>query len=150
MAHYILLVSTDYTYMATDARVDSDYSAVRYCESSSKHLGELQQSIFVRRRASQAIGILLLIITFTIRDDGFRETIRYSLQGIALMPVFSAILLRPAERLSPGECLGLLLWCLLARLSYFDISISLACQNLGRSFRRSFASSSYRRLLGSL
>jgi peptidoglycan/LPS O-acetylase OafA/YrhL len=33
-----------------------------------------------------ALGVLLL--TFLYRDIGFRETVRYSLQGIALMPVF--------------------------------------------------------------
>gem|GEM_PF-477134 len=35
----------------------------------------------------------MLIATFVINDHTFRETIRYSLQGIALMPLFSAVLL---------------------------------------------------------
>ncbi|MEM9843183.1 MAG: acyltransferase [Pseudomonadota bacterium] len=32
-------------------------------------------------------GIVLLLVTFAIRDDAFRSTIRYSIQGIALIPI---------------------------------------------------------------
>ena len=41
VAHYILLFSTDYTYMATDV-ASIRYSMARYCVSCSKHPGHLQ------------------------------------------------------------------------------------------------------------
>jgi peptidoglycan/LPS O-acetylase OafA/YrhL len=41
------------------------------------------------------LGLALLIVTFSLRDVHFRETIRYSLQGIALYPVFICAILHP-------------------------------------------------------
>jgi peptidoglycan/LPS O-acetylase OafA/YrhL len=39
---------------------------------------------------SYAIGGLLLLITFVIRDEMFRQTIRYTIQGVALIFIFNA------------------------------------------------------------
>jgi peptidoglycan/LPS O-acetylase OafA/YrhL len=116
VAHYILLVSTDYTYMATDARIDSILYGALLRVLFETPWGATAVNI-CKARASQAIGILLLIITFTIRDDGFRETIRYSLQGIALMPLFSAILLDQPTTVA-RRVLGSPLMVLVGRLSY--------------------------------
>jgi peptidoglycan/LPS O-acetylase OafA/YrhL len=92
VAHTVLSVSDDYTGMATDCRIDS----ILY--------GSLLRVLFETRWASLVVrfckaptirisGLLVLIITFSIRTEAFRETIRYSLQGLALMPLFSVILL---------------------------------------------------------
>lgn len=35
-----------------------------------------------------ALSVALLLLTFVIRDPVFRSTLRYSLQGLALMPIF--------------------------------------------------------------
>lgn len=35
-----------------------------------------------------AVAMLVLVATFLIRDDVFRSTLRYSLQGLALLPLF--------------------------------------------------------------
>jgi peptidoglycan/LPS O-acetylase OafA/YrhL len=48
---------------------------------------------FCKAPISRICGLLVLIITFSIRNETFRETIRYSVQGLALMPLFSVILL---------------------------------------------------------
>ncbi len=42
-------------------------------------------------------GCTLLLSTIAIRDDTFRETARYSLQGLALMPIFYAAMRTPAR-----------------------------------------------------
>ena len=42
------------------------------------------------RWASYAIGVLLLAVTFIYRDESFRQTLRYSIQGIALFLLFNA------------------------------------------------------------
>ena len=54
------------------------------------------------RNALIAIAIIGILATFVIRDDTFRSTWRYSIQGLALMPIFffavthpNALLFRP-------------------------------------------------------
>lgn len=42
------------------------------------------------RWASYAIGGALLALTFIYRDEAFRQTFRYSIQGVALMVLFNA------------------------------------------------------------
>ena len=41
----------------------------------------------LRSRVYQTLALLALLMTFIVRDETFRETIRYSIQGIALMPL---------------------------------------------------------------
>ena len=38
------------------------------------------------------LALTLLLATFIFRDDDFRETFRYTIQGLALMPLFTAVL----------------------------------------------------------
>lgn len=45
--------------------------------------------------AAAALGLLLLIACFQIRDPGFRESIRYTLQGIGLYPLFFLAIRHP-------------------------------------------------------
>jgi len=45
-------------------------------------------------RGALSAGFALLLACFVIRNDAFRETLRYSLQGIAFMPIFAALFLR--------------------------------------------------------
>lgn len=40
--------------------------------------------------SSYAIGLALLAIGFVIRDEAFRQTLRYTIQGIALLLIFNA------------------------------------------------------------
>ena len=44
---------------------------------------------------ARAGGLALLLVTFTIVAPWFRETMRYTLQGLALMPVFVAAIRFP-------------------------------------------------------
>jgi peptidoglycan/LPS O-acetylase OafA/YrhL len=76
-----------YTYGATDARVDSLlYGCI---------LGVWRNPIFdpewkfsLGPRTTLIVAILLLLFTFVFRDETFRATLRYTIQGIALIPIF--------------------------------------------------------------
>ena len=39
-------------------------------------------------RIIHVLAVVLLAITFVVRNEGFRETFRYSIQGLALFPLF--------------------------------------------------------------
>ncbi len=45
----------------------------------------------LRLPISRRLAMLALLTTFTIRNDDFREAIRYSIQGVALTPLFTAV-----------------------------------------------------------
>lgn len=71
-------------YKATDTRFDSILFGVLFAliGSSSRFYG------LVTRRSVVGVGILLLISGFAFRSDEFRESIRYSIQGVGLLLVF--------------------------------------------------------------
>lgn len=78
-----------YTYMATEARVDSiAYGAV--LAFIAQRDGRLP---VWTGRLSAGLGFALILFTLVIRDDLFRETIRYSVQGVGLMLIFAHLYL---------------------------------------------------------
>ena len=89
-----LSVDEPYTYLATDARFDSLlYGCI---------MGLWMNPVLTtdRRRPSPGTvfilfvsGCVLLLWTLLVRDQGFRESVRYSLQGIALFPIFYAAIM---------------------------------------------------------
>jgi peptidoglycan/LPS O-acetylase OafA/YrhL len=87
-------VGSDRTYSSTDTRIDSIlFGAI---------LASLQQAFagLTKRLESWTVLIVASIgILFTLlyRNDVFRETARYSIQGIALIPLFHSTLF--SERL---------------------------------------------------
>jgi len=78
------------TYYASDTRIDS---IIYGCL-----LAILVNPVFEMKRVTNrmtsiqwmilAIAVGALLLTFIYRDNVFRETIRYSIQGLALMPLF--------------------------------------------------------------
>jgi peptidoglycan/LPS O-acetylase OafA/YrhL len=48
-----------------------------------------------RMRIAFSAGVGLLLVTFVVREAAFRETFRYTLQGIALTPLFIAAVRHP-------------------------------------------------------
>jgi peptidoglycan/LPS O-acetylase OafA/YrhL len=46
-------------------------------------------------RIAFSVGVGLLLVTFVVREAAFRETFRYTLQGIALTPLFIAAVRHP-------------------------------------------------------
>jgi peptidoglycan/LPS O-acetylase OafA/YrhL len=77
------------TYSSSDTRIDSImYGCLMAvwinplrASARSKAMSSLQWMLF-------SIGIGLLLLSLIYRDPVFRETFRYSLQGVALIPIF--------------------------------------------------------------
>lgn len=91
VAHRILLLSSDYTYMATDCRIDSILYGALLRVSFETPWASVSLRL-LRMPGCRILALLVLLITFVIRDESFRETFRYTLQGLALMPLFTAVL----------------------------------------------------------
>ncbi len=81
-------VANDYTYSATDARFDS---LLYGCVLGLWMNPVMDADLRIGERARLALflaAIGLLLVTFLDRNETFRQTLRYSLQGIALLPLF--------------------------------------------------------------
>jgi peptidoglycan/LPS O-acetylase OafA/YrhL len=82
------------TYIATDTRVDSllfGCVLALYLNPALDEYGSRARLLWLW--LGMPVGLSILLVTFLLRDDNFRESVRYSLQGIALLPLFiSAIL----------------------------------------------------------
>lgn len=86
----------DRTYVASDTRVDSILFGCALALYGNPMLdGPSRVSDRAWKWGLLPAGLLLLILTFVYRDPGFRETFRYSIQGVALTPVFVVALRYP-------------------------------------------------------
>lgn len=77
------------TYYATDTRIDSILFGCILATSwdaINMYWGHFEKS--VTKVSLIIVGCVLLAASLMIRDERFRETVRYSIQGIALMPLF--------------------------------------------------------------
>jgi peptidoglycan/LPS O-acetylase OafA/YrhL len=91
VARHILSLSTDHTYIATDCRIDSIlYGALLRVVFETPWASAVVR--FLRGRTCRILAVLALMMTFVIREENFRETFRYTIQGVALMPFFTAVL----------------------------------------------------------
>lgn len=82
-------VPSDYTFLATDTRLDS----LLYGCILGIGLSSLGKQPLLRWRTTSWVLVLLLagavlVASFLDRSEAFRATWRYSLQGLALMPIF--------------------------------------------------------------
>jgi peptidoglycan/LPS O-acetylase OafA/YrhL len=79
------------TYYATDTRFDSILLGCVFAIIANPVLHDPLHD-WLRRNMKFLLpsSLLVLLATFLVRDDGFRETLRYTLQGLALIPLFIA------------------------------------------------------------
>jgi peptidoglycan/LPS O-acetylase OafA/YrhL len=80
----------DYTYMATDARFDSILYGAILAVWMSKTPDLLSKPVLTSLPAF-GVGVIVILATFVLKSAFLRETIRYSAQGLALMPIVAAI-----------------------------------------------------------
>ena len=85
---FALHVSTDRTYLASDARFDSILFGCALAVGLNPVVDEPQGSDGLWKHWLFPAGLALLLFTFIYRAEWFRETLRYTLQGIGLIPVF--------------------------------------------------------------
>ncbi len=78
----------DRTYIASDTRFDSILFGCALAVYGNPILDPPHIRDGIWKAVLLPLGLVTLIATFLIRDDVFRETVRYSLQGLALVPVF--------------------------------------------------------------
>jgi peptidoglycan/LPS O-acetylase OafA/YrhL len=113
---HFLGVSADYTYMATDCRIDSIlYGALLRVLFQTPGASAIVE--FLRARNCRIVSLIALLLTFIIPSEGFRETFRYTIQGLALMPFFTAILTDDPDTLV-RKALSSPPMVLIGRLSY--------------------------------
>ena len=103
-------------YYRTDTRIDSIlYGAILACLLENGRFDGLLRNL--GGAIAVTIAMLVVILTFIYRNETFRETARYSLQGMALVPIFYAILFD--RRFAPARAileLPPMIW--IGRLSY--------------------------------
>jgi peptidoglycan/LPS O-acetylase OafA/YrhL len=88
-------VIDDRTYMASDTRFDSIFFGCALAIGMSPVLDAPAGSDRLWKWLLLPGALALLIFTFAYRAEWFRETIRYTLQGIALTPVFVSVIRFP-------------------------------------------------------
>jgi len=85
---FLLHVSSDYTYISTDARFDSILFGCIMAIGFNPALDHGPGLTPRQWALALAAGGALLVGSLLYRDESFRDTLRYSVQGIALLPVF--------------------------------------------------------------
>jgi peptidoglycan/LPS O-acetylase OafA/YrhL len=90
---FLLHVSVDRTYLCSDTRLDSIAFGCALAVWNNPVLdgaGGRQPRSKLWRYFVFPAGVVLLFLTFVVREPAFRETLRYTVQGIALTPIFIA------------------------------------------------------------
>lgn len=83
--------SSDRIYLATDTRFDSILLGCVLAIAASPVLRDpLHERLVAQMRWLVPVSLVVLITTFLYRDEGFRNTFRYTVQGLALIPLFIA------------------------------------------------------------
>ena len=95
----LLHFGSNYSYMATDARFDSILYGCAMGMAFNPALGENSRLSARQWALALAGGGALLLLSLLYRDLVFRDTFRYTIQGIALMPVFYCAVRYPHWRL---------------------------------------------------
>ena len=101
LAWRVLLVfgfgaSTDRTYIATDTRIDSILFGCILAIYGNPALDDSRVPERAWKWALFPLAVVGLLISFLVRDPRFQETVRYSLQGLALFPLFVVAIRYPA------------------------------------------------------
>ncbi len=86
---FVMHAIDDRTYMATDTRLDSILIGCGLAVWGNPVLDkDAFQSDTLWKWILLPLGLLGLVATFLIQAPWFRETLRYSIQGISLIPIF--------------------------------------------------------------
>lgn len=91
----VMGVESEKIYRATDCRIDSMLYGCILALCANPVLDPRPQRSTRWDLPMLAASMALLLVTLLVRNEVFRETLRYSLQGLALMPVFYLAISRP-------------------------------------------------------
>jgi peptidoglycan/LPS O-acetylase OafA/YrhL len=90
-----LRVTSDRTYMATDTRFDAILFGCAFALIANPLMREVPNSIQQHLGKLALLAIVAIVASMSYREDAFRETFRYSIQSLALAPVFLFVLQSP-------------------------------------------------------
>lgn len=102
----------DYTYEASEMRMESILYGVMLATLVELPRGRQLIARVLMHWGALCSGIALLGVSVLLRDEFFRATVRYTVQGIALMPVFAVLAFGGAARFG-----ALMRWILAHRLT---------------------------------
>jgi peptidoglycan/LPS O-acetylase OafA/YrhL len=83
-----------WTYIATDARLDSIAFGCLLAVAQNPWCNDAGGWLQRRAGSFALIGCALILLSLIVREPHLRETVRYSLEGIALYPIFYFCVLR--------------------------------------------------------
>jgi peptidoglycan/LPS O-acetylase OafA/YrhL len=109
-------VDPDRTYLASDTRFDSILFGCALAVAMNPVVDRPKGSERLWKMVLFPAGMLLLLATFLYRAPWFRETVRYTLQGVGLTPLFVAAVRYP--RWAPFRVLNLRFVAFVGVLSY--------------------------------
>lgn len=111
---FALDASIERTYYATDTRIDS----ILFGSMLALYMNPALDPPVRWRRLFPALvaAAATLLVCLVVRNDEFRETLRYSLQGLALMPIFIAVIAYSDRPVVRWLDIGWVRW--VGRLSY--------------------------------
>ena len=150
------LVGTRFFYYRTECRLDSLAYGVALAAACEIPAGRrlLQR---LANNVTLAAGLLLLAVSLLVRDDLFRQTLRYSVQGLAIAGIICAVVFRggavprflnlPAVRYVGILSYSLYVWSLMAEILVGNAHLPRGAE-IGALFLGSFvlAYASYRLL----
>jgi peptidoglycan/LPS O-acetylase OafA/YrhL len=109
------------TFYATDTRIDSIMWGCILALLANPWQGQAAQGTpNVKDWVGLGAGLVLLGVSLIVRDTTFRETFRYTVQGIALMPVFHFVVKYPQAL--PSRPLN---WPFMMRLGVYSYAMYL-------------------------
>jgi len=112
---------SDRTYYASDTRIDSIiYGCILAVIANPLQQSPRAETMSLRQWAIVATSFAGILVSVVYRGEFFRETFRYSLQGLALMPVFFFAIRYPGAALFRP-----LNWPLAGRLGVYSYAIYL-------------------------
>jgi len=117
---FLLHVTRERTYLASDTRVDSILAG---CILALWHSPVLDKDSIDDRRLAYLwlpLGGISVLLSLLLRGDAFEQTLRYTMQSFGLMPLFTAAV-RWHDRI-PFRFLG---WAPLRRLGVYSYSMYL-------------------------
>jgi len=76
------------TYIATDTRIDSILFGCVLAIAANPVLDRIPLPRWVWTYTLLPAGTVAILLSYVVRDPGFEQTLRYSVQGVALAPIF--------------------------------------------------------------
>lgn len=92
---FVLNMPKDRLYVATDARIDSILFGCALAVQGNPVLDKGVISDTDLKRFWFPAGLLLLLVSILMRGEDYSQTLRYTLQGLGLIPVFVTVVRHP-------------------------------------------------------